>query len=120
LGSVLLMARNSALYPPFRPRPTEKALALTRTTPSGTGPVERYDDLLTLCDQVLEHAGDSGTELQDRLDAQGHVWAVVTYAPPTTWTESDKKAFLAWRGDSAQVEEVPKRRAWLVRGNNVN
>jgi hypothetical protein len=119
LGSVLLMTRDSSLYPPYRPTPVEKALALTATPASGTDPVERYDDLLALCDQVLERAPDAGLDLQDRLDAQGLIWAVATYDPPAEWTDADKKAFRHWRGDP-ETEESPARRAWLVRGSSVN
>lgn len=119
LGSVLLMARDSAQFPPYRPMPVDKARALTETPSSGTTAADRYDDLLTICDEVLERAADAGIELQDRLDAQGLIWAVVNYDPPASWTPSDKKAFLGWRGDGADTEEVTARRAWLVRGNNV-
>jgi hypothetical protein len=119
LGSVLLMARDSAQYPPYRPTPVEKARMLAGQAATGTSPAERYDDLLTMCDEVLDRAADHGLELQDRLDAQGLIWAVVTYGVPDEWLETDQQAFAAWRGDGPSGERAVKR-AWLVRGANVN
>jgi hypothetical protein len=121
LGSVLLMARDSAQYPPYRPTPVEKARALTAQPSSGTAPAERYDDLLSMCDEVLDRAADHGLELQDRLDAQGLIWAVVTYAVPETWSREDQASFAAWRGGAVGDEAASTvKRAWLVRGSSVN
>ncbi len=121
LGSLLLMARDSAQYPPFSPEPAEKARKLTAHPSSGTSPSERYADLLAMCDEILDRAADHDVELQDRLDAQGFLWLVVKYPVPDGWTGSDKAAFLTWRGDAIPDEETatPVKRAWLVRGSSV-
>jgi hypothetical protein len=115
VGSVLLMARDLARFPPYRPTPVHKALQLTGQTSSGTTASARYDDLLTLCAEVLERAPDHEIELTDLLDAQGLIWAVVSYEPGADWSHSDRAAFAAWRGDRVPEEESSKRRAWMVR-----
>ena len=116
VGSVLLMARDLARFPPYRPTPVQKALQLTGQASAGTTASERYDDLLTLCAEVLERAPDHEIELTDLLDAQGLMWAVVSYEPGAEWSQSDRTAFAAWRGDRVPEEEAIKRRAWMVRG----
>lgn len=116
LGSVLLMARDSSQFPPYRPSPVDKARALTATPSSGTTASERYDVLLSMCDEVLERSPEVGVELLDRLDAQSLIWAVVNYDPPESWTASDRSSFLTWRGDVAESDPVSTPHAWLVRG----
>ncbi|WP_353951943.1 AAA family ATPase [Knoellia sp. S7-12] len=115
VGSVLLMGRDLARFPPYRPTPVQKALQLTGQASEGTSASARYDDLLTLCAEVLERAPDHEIELTDLLDAQGLLWAVVAYEPGTEWSRSDRAAFATWRGDRVPEEEAVKRRAWMVR-----
>lgn len=121
LGAVLMMERDSAQFPPYRPTPVDKARALTEQPASGTSPAERYDDLLTICDEVLDRSADFGIELADRLDAQGLIWAVVSYPPPEVWPANERSAFVAWRGEAVADDPAGMTaRAWLVRGNNIN
>ena len=115
VGSVLLMARDLARFPPYRPTPVQKALQLTGQASGGTTASARYDDLLTLCAEVLERAPEYEIELADLLDAQGLIWAVVSYDPGAGWSPSDRAAFASWRGDRVPEDEAIKRRAWLVR-----
>jgi hypothetical protein len=119
LGSVLLMARDLAEYPPYRPTPVQTLCRLTNTPPPGNAPSQRYDVLLGLCDELIERAGDTDLEVQDRLDAQSLLWAVAQYAAPESWSPAERDAFLAWRGD-VTAEDETTRRAWLVRGSSVN
>jgi hypothetical protein len=122
LGSVLLMARDVSQYPPYLPTPVARACELTGHPNDVGTPATRYTTLLELCQETLERAPEEGIELQDLLDAQGLVWAVVNYEPPESWSKAEADAFLAWRGASGDtmVDAPEVRRAWLVRGSSVN
>jgi len=122
LGALLLMARDPASYPPYRPEPLHKWCLLTGITPpSGRAtPSERYRALLDFCDGFIERANEQNLGLRDRLDAQGLAWTVTQWSIPETWSPEDRAAFAAFRlerssADAEGSEEDRGHRAWLVR-----
>lgn len=113
LGSVLFMSRDAGIWPPYRARPVGKACKLLGLPIDASGPTGRYQQLLRMCDELLERIPQL---LDDRLDAQGLLWTVVETDPPVEWTESERLAFLNWRGD---IDPAPAaRRAWRIRGGD--
>ena len=121
LGSVLLMARDVSQFPPYLPTPVAKACELTGQHNDVATPHTRYDTMLQLCAQTVERAPEVDIELQDLLDAQGLIWTVVKRDAPSSWSEAERTAFRAWRGDTVAEDETGEtKRAWLVRGSSVN
>ncbi|MCC3266907.1 McrB family protein [Arthrobacter gengyunqii] len=110
-GSVLLMATNPGLFPPYRAEPATSFLKLmgAANVPSNRAPAtERYEAFLAGLDVLLEAAPGAGMELADRLDAQGLVWLVTNYSPPAEWVPSRKREFLAWRDHRDTAPEPGK------------
>jgi hypothetical protein len=70
IGSVLLMASDPTMYPPYRPTPLQRAYAMVGAPPEPDDPVERYRRALAFFDDLVARAGDVGLQLRDRLDAQ--------------------------------------------------
>src|SRR5690625_2014981 len=81
LGAILLMARDVSAFPPYRTTPVEKWRRLVERESLGSGPVERYQELLELCDGLLDRAQTGGLSLADRLDAQSLAWTFVNIPP---------------------------------------
>lgn len=115
LASLLLMARDLAQYPPYRPTPLATAARLTKTELATGSPSLRYNCLLGMCDQLIERAADQGLEVQDRLDAQCLIWMVAQYPPPPEWSDAERIDFQHWRGDASPPDDQTPRRAWLIR-----
>ena len=68
---------------------------LVRGAPAGES--AQYENFLALLDALRVRLLASGTRLRDRLDAQGIVWWLAGAAPPDSWDESEKSAFLAFQ-----------------------
>ena len=120
LGSMLLMARDSAQYPPYRPTPVEKAARLTGTRPRAPAPRSGTTTCWPCATRCSNRAADYGIELQDRLDAQGLIVAVV-YPPGAGGVDRGGPVgfrHLAWRRPTGETPAT--QRAWLVRGSSVN
>jgi 5-methylcytosine-specific restriction enzyme B len=99
LASVLLGAVDVTSLPPWRARAVDAAYRLTghtRPEPSATDG-ERYAVFLVFLDQVLDTFRRAGIELGDRLQTQSLLWALMTYDPPTHWSQSEAEAFQEWR-----------------------
>ena len=54
---------------------------------------ERYEVFLTFLDQFIDAVGRRGVRLSDRLDAQGLVWALMTYEGAAGWSDAERAAF---------------------------
>jgi 5-methylcytosine-specific restriction protein B len=89
LASYLLGAIDLSTWPPYRIRVVEDALELTGTQPpsANCSIAKRYAHALAFFDEITEHMATRGTELRDRLDAQGLLWSVVKWSRrPSTFT----------------------------------
>ena len=89
-------------------------------------PADVYRTFVTLLDDLRIRLLARGVELRDRLDAQSLVWWFVKNDPPESWSDDDKRAFLAFRaGQTGAATNDPRTevqmpgRAWLIRGANV-
>lgn len=99
IASFLLGAADEKRYPPWRAQATDRAYRLTsfgKPEPTATDG-ERYHVFLDFLDLVGEISARHKQPLQDRLDAQGLVWALINYEPPGAWSQPDREAFTAWR-----------------------
>ena len=80
VASVLLMGLNAAQYPPFMTTVFDKAYTLTEYEKPAVNAneAELYDHALNFLDRFIGEAGNRGLAIQNRLDAQSLIWAVVT------------------------------------------
>lgn len=103
ISSFLLMARDPLLFPVYRPEPFKTGYKLTgmKGPAAGASEQQHYQSALDFLDRFTEQAADRGLELRDRLDAQAVLWCITKLDPLDTWSDDDKRAFLAFRGDSA-------------------
>lgn len=108
-ASVFLLAVEPEMFPVFRPSPFDKAWELTELPkPTSKLSAQRlYLKVLDFVDRFIDEAAERGLEMQDRLDAQSLIWAVTKWAPPESWSDSDRAAFSTWRGDPVDVPELP-------------
>lgn len=106
--SFLAMAVDATKYPPITASVLKKACELTGFPPPSAASDEprRYRHALIFFDRIFQEAAKRGLRLRDRLDAQGVLWAVVNYDPPTDWPDDDKVRFISWRDGSAVVPVV--------------
>ncbi|GGI08737.1 AAA family ATPase [Egicoccus halophilus] len=104
LLSVLILNES---HPPFRPTPITKFAALVGVSApdSQAGATARYLAALDLFDTFIFEAEARGLELRDRLDAQSLIWTLASTEPPADWPESDRVAFLRWRGGAVEEGE---------------
>lgn len=107
--SYLLMSLDPTRFPVYRPTPFDKAFALTGTTkpPARVDEGTLYLHALSLLDRFTEEAATRGLELRDRLDAQALVWCLTKTEPPEEWSETDRRAFQAWRGEAVAEPSPP-------------
>ncbi len=99
IAAFLLSAVDAAKFPSWRPTPVDtgyRLANLAKPQPSATDG-ERYDVFLSFLDQVIEALNREGVALEDRLGAQGLVWALTSGEPPTAWSGPQREAFTAWR-----------------------
>ena len=66
-------------------------------------PGAQYEHFLTFLDRILAEASSRGLTLRDRLDAQSIAWSITTHLPPD-WSDSDRRALQAYRGDAVADE----------------
>lgn len=98
--------------PPYQLTPFQKSrgLADVAIDTDLDDEVAVYEAALTFLDQFIEEAAARGLVLRDRLDAQGLVWAIAN-VDPTDWSDTDRRAFLRWRGDAVEdLDEEPAER----------
>jgi hypothetical protein len=111
LASVLLLADDPLDNPIYRWEPLYKAQKLLNHTSAGNELDEAglYEHSIEFIDRFSEEAGSRGLELRDRLDAQSLIWSVsrwgAEYEPVSTWEESERRAFLEFRGDAPGGDE---------------
>jgi len=108
LASFLLLAVDPLVNPVIRPQTFATAFRLT-DFPATSPETERtrYEDGVAFCDAFIAAAAERGLTIQDRLDAQGLIWAVVNYGPHESWSETEQKAFLAFRaGDASDSDRI--------------
>src|SRR6478736_5261407 len=121
LGSLLLMARSPAEFPPFRPNPVKSFLGLVgiAAPKSSAPPAARYQALLDFLDEFIQRGRTDGLEIQDRLDAQGLAWTVTQEPPPEDWPPEQQQALIEWRESGSDKPDSPPadvgQRAWLIR-----
>ena len=79
--SVLLMGLDVEQYPPFRVGAFNQAYDLIGygRPESGSDEAALYGYALDFLDRFIEEAGARGLEIENRLDAQGIVWGVLSY-----------------------------------------
>jgi 5-methylcytosine-specific restriction enzyme B len=101
--SYLLMGEDPSRFPPLAASMLTKACKLTGYPPptAGADEARRYRQGLIFLDRLMQEAERRGSPLRDRLEAQSVAWAVAENDPPEEWTNQDKRAFRAWRGDGA-------------------
>jgi 5-methylcytosine-specific restriction protein B len=89
LASYLLGAIDPCVWPTYRIRVVEDALELTGTPPPSVNCsiAKRYEHALAFFDEISGHMATRGSELRDRLDAQGLLWSVIKWSRrPSTFT----------------------------------
>ncbi len=99
IASVLLGAVDQTAYPPWRAEAVKTAYDLAghwRAEPTATDG-ERYQRFLEFLDLAREIAERHGVTLDDRLDTQGLVWALVNYPPEGDWPPLAREALTSWR-----------------------
>ncbi|GGS14469.1 AAA family ATPase [Actinokineospora fastidiosa] len=101
IAAFLLAAVDPVAFPPWRATLADAAFrrsGFAKPEPTATDG-ERYAVYLVFLDQVRDLMGRVGKPLDDRLDAQGVVWALLNYPPPESWSPQEREGFQAWRGD---------------------
>jgi 5-methylcytosine-specific restriction enzyme B len=114
VASVLLGAIDVTAFPPWRARVVNKAYKLTgfsKPEPTATDG-ERYAVFLSFLDELIDviHRQHPTVRIDDRLDAQGLMWAVLNYETPDVWPEHERFAFAAWR-DGKSAPPTPSEEA---------
>lgn len=107
IASFLLMSLEPTQFPVFRPEPFRRAYELTDSTqpPIESDEADRYTHALHFLDTLIDEAASRDLALRDRLDAQALVWAVTKQPPPEQWSEADRRAFRAFRGETAATDQ---------------
>ena len=100
VASVLLLALDATLYPPFRSRTVTAAFKRTSfgQPDPGSSASTVYQFWLEFLDYFITVAAEQDLILADRLDAQGLVWAVIKYEDkPPPWPQALWDDFQRWR-----------------------
>lgn len=124
--SFLLLARGVEDHPVFRPQGSESATRLAGLEPGPVAePVQRLARFVEFLDQLRVRLVAVDGRLVDRLHAQGAAWWMAEGDPPESWSVEDVQALERFRaGAGAGAKEptagTPPRKAWLVRGANVD
>jgi len=110
----LALGRDATRCPIYNFVPLEDGCRLTAfpafySIPEG----QHYAHELSFLDRIQAEAAPRGLKLDNRLDAQSVLWCVTKYAPPDTWSEKDRQAFLAFRAGEDQpgpeTEDAPDK-----------
>jgi MoxR-like ATPase len=100
LASMLRLAVDTTGSPVVRTTPFARAYSLVDfpvTKPESER--TRYEDAVAFCDRFIAEAAERDVTIADRLDAQGLVWAAMTYHPHHSWSAEELGAFLSFRSD---------------------
>lgn len=110
-ASILLLARDPLVFPPYRARAVKKFLKLVGWEDRGANgtPARRYELLIEALDEILRLAPEHGLEIRDRLAAQGLLWTVMNVDPTSEWSVADSVALREWRGDKVEKEATNSR-----------
>jgi 5-methylcytosine-specific restriction protein B len=108
-AATTLMGRDAAEHPPYRASFAQDWAKIVGADP-GDSPRERYERLLTQCDELISHwqATDGVPGLRDRLDAQGLAWVALRWAPPYRWEPLRRAELRAWRAGSTGPVSVDR------------
>ncbi len=112
LASVLSLADDPMNNPVYRWEPLYKAQKLLGdpAAESGLDEAGLYEHAIGFIDRFLEEAEHRGLKLRDRLDAQSLIWCVSKWSaneePVRSWSESERRAFLKYRGETDDDEEL--------------
>jgi dynein-related subfamily AAA family protein len=110
LASVLGLAYDPLDNPVYRWEPLYKAQKLVDypAAESGLDEVGLYEHSVGFIDRFMEEAESRGLVLCNWLEAQSLIWCVSKWsadaAPVSTWQESERTAFLKYRGE--EIEEA--------------
>ncbi len=110
LASAVLLATNPEQHPIYRSRQVEAAFGLLgRSIPRGLSYGEEYAHFVALLDEAAFELAERGIDVRDRLSGQSLLWVLTQQgldeAPLDRLSDDDARAFLAWRGDVAEVDE---------------
>lgn len=114
IASFLLFGRDETRFPIYRAEPYQLAFRLTRFggEPSTEERTSRYHHALSFLDRIVVEAGKRGLQLRDRLDAQGLLFAITSWAldeePVASWSEEDQRELEAYRKGWARSLDEPK------------
>lgn len=104
MASYLAMARNAFSVPIYKTEPFEFGCRLTGFETPPKPELQVYPHAIRFLDRIISECGERGFKLEDRLDAQSLLFCVTKYDPQESWSEDEKKAFVAWRsGEEADV-----------------
>lgn len=104
IASVLLMAVDATVYPPYRRTAFSSNFALVGypDSPKDAPAGQVWAYAMSFLDRVREECEKRGVALRDRLDAQGAVWTVRGPGAPKHWPEEQRRAFAEYRGDVSE------------------
>jgi RecA/RadA recombinase len=99
IASFLLMGVDPYQYPPYRATPFTTAYRLTGypAPPNDNSDGETYLHALSFLDRFIDEARSRDFSPQDRLDAQGFVWAIAKWGVLDGWSAEDQAAFQQFR-----------------------
>jgi 5-methylcytosine-specific restriction enzyme B len=104
IASYLLMAEDPTALPPYKPSAIKAAWELAGWKIPPIEPEEVvYETFLVLCDELVH----SCPSLEDRLGAQGAVWAITKWKHDekhASWTDAEWAEFLAFRAGKAAAD----------------
>ncbi len=100
-ASVMLMGRDPTRFPPFATANAGKAYNLVGYPAPANESDEAgiYENFLDFLDTFILEGGKVGLVVKDRLEAQGLLWAIVSYPPPKDWPEAERQALRGFRGE---------------------
>jgi 5-methylcytosine-specific restriction protein B len=100
VAAFLLMGLDVSSMPPYQATPFRRAFELTGfggpAPDADDGAI--YDHAMSFLDRLRQEARARSLPVDDRLDAQGLVWAVMKWDPPQSWTEAEREALIKYRG----------------------
>lgn len=105
LASVLMLAVDPRVYPPYRVAALHAAYKLAHFDAGDEkDEVAMYRAALAFFDRLIERGREKGVDLVDRLDAQSIAWCVVSWDAPEEWPAEDRAAFARYRAMKAPEE----------------
>ncbi len=101
--------------PPYLATPMRRAYELTGfgNLPAGASDGAIYQHAMSFLDRLRQEAATRGLVLDDRLDTQSLVWAVLKWDPPESWTEAEREGLIKYRGGiiepTGELKELAER-----------